>query len=418
MSSSFTDLLEHALLPHPPDNLGVAVSGGGDSMALLHLLDPFCRNHGIQLHAVTVDHQLRPEAAAEARFVARRCKDLGVPHDTLVWQGWDGQGNLQKAARDARYREMTAWARSRGISAVALGHTREDQAETVLMRLGRRAGVDGLSGMRHRVLRDGICWLRPLLRAHRADLRTYLVRKGVEWIDDPSNDDLNFDRIKARQILDTLAPLGISVDGLADVADQMAQARKALEWQAFLVAQELATTKSGAVIYDERVLRSQPDEIRRRLFVRAINWISGATYAPRRGAVAGLMQGIAKGQASTADGCHIRRIAEKIWIFRELNAVAGLQSPIQVLWDGRWRITPPADQRDVTDTYVRALGQDGIENCPDWRGAGTPHVVLLSTPSIWRGAKMIAAPLAGLANNWHADIEGGEESFFAGLLPY
>lgn len=418
MTRSLSEMVSEAFLPHPPKALGVAVSGGGDSMALLHLMVSFCQQHDIALFAVTVDHQLRPAAAEEARSVAAFCEKAGVAHETLVWNGWDGQGNLQHAARDARYGEMADWARARGISTIALAHTMEDQAETVLMRLARRGGVDGLSGMRPRVLRSGIAWVRPLLAARRAELRQYLVEHGVVWSEDPSNEDPNFDRIKVRKAMGTLASIGIDVEGLADVAEQMAQSRKALEWNAFVVAQKLAKTRCGAVIYEERQLRSEPDEIRRRLFVRAINWISGATYAPRRGAVASLMRGIAKGQASTADGCHIRRIASDIWIFRELNAVTGLQSPVDVLWDRRWRITPPRGLKNTKDLHVRALGSDGIENCPDWRGTGFPHVVLLSTPSIWKGDTLIAAPLAGMANNWHAEVDGGEESFFAELLPH
>lgn len=418
MTHSLSEMISEAFLPHPPKAIGVAVSGGGDSMALLHLMAAFCQQHGIALFAVTVDHRLRPAAAEEAQAVAAFCKQAGVPHDTLAWEGWDGQGNLQNAARDARYREMADWARAKGILTIAVAHTIEDQAETVLMRLARRGGVDGLSGMRPRILRSGVTWVRPLLRAHRAELRQYLRDHGVGWSEDPSNEDLSFERIKVRKAMETLASIGIDADGLSDVAEQMAQARKALEWNAFIVAQKVARTRCGAVVYEERLLRSQPDEIRRRLFVRAINWISGATYAPRRGAVASLMHGIAKGQASTADGCHIRRIASDIWIFRELNAVTGLQAPVDVLWDRRWRITPPRGLKNTKDLHVRALGPDGIENCPNWRATGFPHVVLLSTPSIWKGDTLIAAPLAGMANNWHAEVDGGEESFFAELLPH
>ena len=95
---------------------------------------------GLQVRAVTVDHGLRPEAAAEAAWVGRLCAGLGVPHDTLQWQGWDGAGNLQDQARRARLSLIADWAKVAGLGAVALGHTQDDQAETVLMRLARRAG--------------------------------------------------------------------------------------------------------------------------------------------------------------------------------------------------------------------------------------------------------------------------------------
>ncbi|MGB7244318.1 MAG: tRNA lysidine(34) synthetase TilS, partial [Sulfitobacter sp.] len=149
-------------LPDPPRHLGVAVSGGGDSVALLCLLQQFCAAQDIRLFAVTVDHGLRAEAAAEARTVAGLCATLDVPHDILQWTDWNGVGNLQSRARDARYRLMSDWARNREISMIALGHTADDQAETFLLRLARRAGVDGLSAMANRVEHHGMIFCRPL----------------------------------------------------------------------------------------------------------------------------------------------------------------------------------------------------------------------------------------------------------------
>ena len=144
MLERLPELVSEAFLPHPPQVLGVAVSGGSDSMALLHLMHEFCQINKIELQAVTVDHRLRPEAAQEAAHVARQCAEMGLPHDTLIWQDWSGEGNLQNAARNARYHKMACWAGTRGIDTIAVGHTADDQAETVLMRLARRSGVDGL----------------------------------------------------------------------------------------------------------------------------------------------------------------------------------------------------------------------------------------------------------------------------------
>ena len=130
-----------------PTALGVAVSGGGDSVALLCLMADWAAPREVRLAAATVDHGLRPEAAAEAAGVAALCGRLGLAHATLRWEGWDGRGNLMDAARRARRRLLADWAAEQGLAAVALAHTRDDQAETVLMRLARGAGVDGLSAM-------------------------------------------------------------------------------------------------------------------------------------------------------------------------------------------------------------------------------------------------------------------------------
>ncbi|MFK7836566.1 MAG: tRNA lysidine(34) synthetase TilS [Sulfitobacter sp.] len=398
--------------------MGVAVSGGSDSMALLYLLREFCQLHQIELRAVTVNHCLRVDAGQEAEQVAARCAKIGVPHDTIVWQGWTGEGNLQKAARDARYAKMADWAREHEISTIAVGHTADDQAETVLMRLSRRSGVDGLSGMNARSLRNGITWVRPLLRTRRETLQGYLTARGLSWLDDPSNDDDRFERIKARRALGVLADLGIGAEVLAEVAGHLSQARQALDWQTFLAAKNLIHMQAGAIVLCETGMRLQPDEIQRRLLVRALCWISGTDYSPRRGALSTVMSALRKGQGGTLDGCHVRRIRSKIWIFRELNALKNTISATHDVWDRRWRLHPKVPATHDKALHVRALGLAGLEQCPDWRATGYPHVVLQSTPGIWKEERLVAAPVAGFAQNWQMELEGGPDAFFAALLSH
>ncbi len=413
-----TQQVADAFLPRPPAVLGVAVSGGGDSMALLHLLHKLCTLHSTRLRVVTVDHGLRSEAASEAQMVADVCGKLGLLHDVLHWEGWDGSGNLQDAARRARYGMMADWGRRHDVEAIAVGHSADDQAETVLMRLARRSGVDGLSGMKRRLVMEGMTWVRPLLGASRSDLRDYLIQSDVPWIEDPSNKNENFERIRARKVLEALEPLGITVCGLAEVADNMLEARKALEWQTFLAARDSIYVNGGAVVVDDRKMRLMPDEVQRRLLVRAMNWISGEAYPARRQAVMSVLKGLRRGQAGTAEGCHARRVGGAVWIFREFNAVANIRSKVDVLWDGRWRITSSDPGALASDLEVRALGEEGLAQCPDWRSCGRPHPVLLSTPSIWHKDELLSAPLAGTGQNWHAEVDGGDETFFAALLTH
>lgn len=398
--------------------MGVAVSGGSDSLALLHLLHDFCATHGIDLHAVTVDHRLRPEAADEADMVAQRCALIEVPHTILTWEDWQGQGNLQGAARDARYRLMSDWATARGIDTVALGHTLDDQAETVLMRLSRQSGVDGLSAMARRSLRDGMTWVRPLLSARRAVLRQYLSEKGIEWADDPGNEEDRYDRIKMRKALKVLGPLGIDAEVLGVVAANMGQARRALDWQTFLAAKHLLQIEAGAIVLDGPAYFLQPDEIQRRLLVRAVNWVGGGTYGPRRTAVAGVIAALRKGQAATLDGCHFIRIANRLWVFREFNAVRNTVAATDALWDDRWYMTPHDPARHDPALKVRALGPDGLLQCRDWRASGLPHLVAQSTPSVWHEDELVAAPLVGQPGNWTAALREEPDTFFAALLSH
>ncbi|WP_299963350.1 tRNA lysidine(34) synthetase TilS [uncultured Roseobacter sp.] len=409
-----SQIAEH-LLPSPPPAIGIAVSGGGDSMALLHLLYDFARDHPVQLHAVTVDHGLRPDAGAEAAAVAARCAELGIPHQTRRWTGWDHQGNLQKAARDARYALITDWAQDNRLQTVALGHTLDDQAETLLMRLARGAGVDGLTGMSPRRLSLGITWLRPLLGASRADLRADLTARGVAWIEDPSNEDLRFDRVRMRKALDLLSPLGIDAHALGQVASNMARARDALSWQAFLEARRIARSEAGAVCLDWRVYRTLPDETARRILLSALGWISGSDYVPRRRPVLGLIELLKAGTGGTVDGCHAWRNHDMLWVAREYQGVRDVTCSTTELWDGRWRVEGGPEHANL---HVAALGTAGLAQLPAWRKTGRPGEVLRVTPGVWRGPELVAAPAAGLENGWRAQVEGGDDALFAALLSH
>lgn len=398
-----------ALAPGRFDRLGVAVSGGGDSLALLHLLAEWRAAGGPQLAAVTVDHGLRAEAAAEAEAVAQVCAGLGVPHHVLRWQGWDRRGNLQDAARRARQRLIADWAAGQGIGAVALGHTADDQAETVLLRLARGSGVDGLAGMAAQRRAQGVLWLRPLLDVRREALRDWLRARGIGWADDPSNDDPRFDRVKARRALAMLAPLGIDVQGLLDTAARMRMARDALAQAAQAAARSLARIDGGDVLLAPG-FAALPEETRLRISAHALRWIGGGDYRPRLSALRAALQ---VGKPATLAGCLLLPEAGGgLRITREPQAVAGAVAAPGALWDGRWHLCGPAPE----GCEVRALGEAGLLLCPDWRQTGRPHVALAATPAAWRGNDLVAAPLAGRASGWTAELACGDQDFFHSLI--
>lgn len=398
----------------PPARLGVAVSGGGDSVALLHLLSRCFEPGCVTLMAATVDHGLRAGAADEAAAVGALAQRMGIAHSVLRWRGWDGTGNLQDRARRARYDLLTGWARSHDLAALALGHTADDQAETVLMRLARAAGVSGLAAIPRRRSQDGVLLVRPLLGLSRARLRDYLRENDLAWVDDPTNEDTAFDRIKARKALEVLAPLGITASGLAEVAENMAQARDALDWYAFLAARDLVACDGGDLLVDLRGYRILPAETARRLLAHAIRWVGGGEYPPRRAPLAAAVEALRRGNSATLGGCRIAAAGRTARIFRELAAVRDLRVAPGALWDGRWRLTGG----DAVGCEIRALGRHGLASCPGWRETGRPEAALAASPAVWHGDDLVAAPLAGVANGWRLDMARTGEEFFASFLSH
>jgi len=375
--------------------LGLAVSGGGDSMALLHLAAGVVPPD--RLAVATVDHHLRPGSGDEAAAVAQAAAELGLAHDVLDWRGWDGQGNLQAAARTARRELLADWARRNGLDAVVLGHTQDDQAETVLMRLARGSGVDGLAAMAAHSRAQGMVWLRPLLGHARAELRDWLRAHGVRWTEDPSNDDPGYDRIRARQMLADLAGLGLTPERLAQTAAQMQAARAVLDAAADDAAQALMRAEHGDIVFDAGELDALPLETRDRLVARALCMIASTPYRPRLRALHAALNA----PVATLHGCLLTRARGELRITREAQAVADLRAPLGSLWDQRWSITAPA-ARAACGLEIRALGASGLAQCPDRTGWLLPRRSLLASPAVWDGPRLIAAPLAGIGEQWKA----------------
>lgn len=253
----------------------LAVSGGPDSVALMWLAARWRSKlkRGPRLIAVTVDHGLRKEAAAEARDVKRLAHTLGVEHRTLRWSGAKPKTGIPAAARDARYRLLAKAARATGATHVATAHTSDDQAETLLMRLLRGSGVAGLAAMAAETERDGVRLARPLLDISKAELIATLEGAGIAFADDPTNRDITFMRPRLRALMPLLAEEGADARTLSRLASRLARANVALEVLTDGAERYLGLTDSGAVRggYDARAFAALPEEIRLRLIRRAID---------------------------------------------------------------------------------------------------------------------------------------------------
>lgn len=387
----------------PARPLGLAVSGGSDSTALLVLaaeaLGPS------RLAAVTVDHGLRPGSAAEAAGVAELAARLGVRHSILRWEGPRG-GNLPAAARAARLALIADWAHEAGIGDVALAHTRDDQAETVLMNLARGSGVDGLSAMPPVRRALGMRWWRPFLGVARAALRAELSARGIGWVEDPTNTDPRFGRARIRAALPGLAAMGLTPARLADLAGRMQAVRAVLDdaARAHLAAQ--VTEAHGAARLAPGFFEGRTETVERAL-AALLRQLTGAPHPPR---LAELRRLIAA-QAGTLGGAVLRPHAGAVWLFREARAVAGPGVPAGAVWDGRCLAEAPPGA--PPDARIAALGPAGVLTLsrqaraglhPHWRETGLPPAALPGLPAIWADGTLIAAPLAFWPQGWRLHL--------------
>ncbi|HVV28836.1 MAG TPA: tRNA lysidine(34) synthetase TilS [Rhizomicrobium sp.] len=292
----------------------VAVSGGSDSLALMHLLGGHARAVGRPAPVVlTVDHGLRAGSAREAKQVACWAGKAGLKAHILAWRGSKPKTGVEAAARAARYRLMGAWLAKHGIATLFVGHTQDDQAETFLLRLARGSGLDGLAAMRARVPWPepgfaGLAVARPLLGFSRAELRAFLEGIGQPWLDDPMNDDESFDRVRIRKAQDALAQAGLSPARIASAAAHLARARAALETVTEAVLVRAARPQGEAVLLDPQALAAAPREVGLRALAAVLMQVSGHPYRPRFDALERLFDRIAAGGpggGATLHGCHI-----------------------------------------------------------------------------------------------------------------
>ncbi|WP_028351330.1 tRNA lysidine(34) synthetase TilS [Bradyrhizobium murdochi] len=256
--------------------LVLAVSGGPDSLALMWLAARWRRalSRGPRLIAVTVDHGLRPEAAREARGVKRVARSLDLPHRTLRWTGAKPKTGLPAAAREARYRLLAKAARASGATHILTAHTRDDQAETLLMRMLRGSGIAGLAAMARESEREGVWLARPLLDIPKSRLVATLDKAKIAFADDPTNRDVSFTRPRLRALMPALAEEGGDSRNLARLASRLARANAAIEVLADGAERYLAVrdrddaTRFG---FDAQAFAGLPEEIRLRLLKRAID---------------------------------------------------------------------------------------------------------------------------------------------------
>jgi tRNA(Ile)-lysidine synthase len=333
--------------------------------------------------------------------VARWVRAAGVRPVVLRWQGSRPTADIQAAARKARYGLLTQWCRARGVLHLLLAHHREDQAETLLLRLGRGSGLDGLAAMPAIGEQDGVRLLRPLLGVPKARLQASLQEMGQPWIDDPSNRNPAYARVRWRALLPTLADEGLTASRLAATAQRLGHARVALDTATTALLAEAATLHpQGYLTLVIAPLDRAPRETALRGLARCLLTIGDANYTPRLERLERMHDSLLSGGATehTLAGCRILRQGERLLICREPSRADTREPAVSgatARWDERFELTV-AERRLPSGTTIARLGTEGwtqvVRAAPEARRHHVPGPARYSLPALWHEDTVLEVP--------------------------
>ncbi len=398
-SEEFASLVE-AFAPLS-SKLALAVSGGPDSMALAYCAKRWGQR---DLVALIVEHGLRPESPTEAVEVKKRLEAMGIETEVFTWKHEDIHGRIHEKAREARYALLLEGCRRHSASDLLLAHHLGDQAETVLMRLAKGSGIDGLAGIPPQNTRDGVRLLRPFLRMPKGRLIATCDAAGIPFVTDPSNASEKYARGRIRKIMPLLASEGLTEETLGLLAIRAREAKEALEYTTDNLLRACAhVEQGGALRFDRMALREAPRALALRALAAGLRYIHEEAYPPEYSALAALLDMILSSQNEdirTLYGC-IASLAEKrLTLLREPSAaieVSLLKPGTTVLWDGRWLVSSAPDAPAAT---IKALGlppHDILDAlAPGLRHSVPQGRVRATLPALWDEDELQRIPsLAG-----------------------
>ncbi len=428
--------------------IAIAVSGGPDSLALMHLLVEWAsrRSQAPDLYILTVDHGLRPGSAVEAAGVAKAAAALNLPARILTWQDDKPATGIQARARDARFKLLTDAARAHGADVLVLAHTRDDQVETFLARLARGSGLGGLAAIRPMRCAGGLTLARPLLGIAKTRLIATLAERSLTPFEDPSNSDRHFERVRWRQAMPLVEAAGLSPSRIVESARRLARAADALDHYTHLALRaHTVRHPAGPVAMPLMALAALPEETRLRCLTRLIRAVAPATYGPRVMALERAWRLVGAGMMPKADdkrpalnstttmlaprsitlGGAALTPRDDGWliVYREV----GRTSPADVhlcpgeetVWLDRWRIAldPDADRAVTITPLARAPG--GIPSTARCQGAFASCVVhTAEAPPRWPRAAFSMSPaiVVNDATIWRPGFDDGDNIGKLGIV--
>lgn len=399
-ASEFAALIEHLGPFEANPAIAVGVSGGPDSMALTLLLADWAKARGGSVQALTVDHGLRADSAAEARQVGLWLAGRpAIEHHVLRWEGLKPRSGVQAKARDARYELLRDWCFRHGLRHLAVAHHQGDQIETHLMRAAHGSGSFGLAGMSaSRALGGGVRLLRPLLRVPKARLLATLRARGADWIEDPSNHDRRFERVRLRADAGDL-DLAALDRHIAELGHQ----RAALEAEAAeLVAASVTLDPAGYAVLRPAAWIAADRSLAEIAFSRLLRTIGGREYLPGADRLAGVLDWLCDSKSGlrrkgwTLGGCALTRRRGEFLVSRDWGAIRD-RRPIApgetLIWDRRFRVTSSAAQiATVAPLGEAGLQQLGAMGLVSLARHPMPESARKALPALWNASELLAVP--------------------------
>jgi len=369
-----------------PQPLAIALSGGVDSTVLAFVLQRWCgARPGFSLRAFHVDHKLRPTSTTEADSLKAWGEGINLPVEVLTWQHGAISSGVQQKAREARYVLLQKALTAHTIQFLFLGHHQEDLLETFLLRFNGASGLKGLTSFREQASHHGMTLLRPWLSLSKADLVDFATSHGLNYFQDPSNENEAFSRVKIRG---KILPHLISPLAAQSIA-RLQSAEDALSWfEAQALARHGCFYAPGFASLSLDLLE-EPMEIQVRVLERALQMVFPEEHPPRFETMKDLMKNGAALKGNTLAGCYLKTRQNKIYIYREpakVEAAAGLMP--EFYWDKRFFIDNVTEKAIYSKVEIRPLGPTAVAS---FRGR-LPHLVLLGLPSFWTGEQLLWVP--------------------------
>ena len=369
----------------------VGVSGGADSLCLALLLKDLKFN----IIAAIVNHNLRSESLAEANKVGEILANHQIDHVILNWEH-DAKPTtkIQELARNARFKLFNEYASQNGIKYLFLGHNQDDQAETFIFRLCKGSGLDGLTAIKSVTQLDDLTIVRPLLGYSRSSIEATLLERKQTWINDPSNQNTKFARVRIRNIVKALETEGLTPEVIAQTIYKLDLAKDCLNSQALkFINDHCKFDDFGFITISSLDLNSLHLELRYRVAQKLLKIIGGKYYQPKRKQLVYLINMLnpdKNSKAFTFCGCYICFKKDKIYFIREANSVTCNPIVADNMWDNRFNIRFLSTKKNLK---IKPLGNVGYCMVPkELRRISMPYKAHWSLPAIWDNDFLIAVP--------------------------